>query len=170
MFGLLRRIVSLEKEGIDMSFYYVQKQFEKYGKNLINTVEIQIDKGVHVAMIGNNGVEKKTLIEAIKMKYQDEAYLMHQNMSVYEHLTGLDYVMAINPELLQIKQKLKSNYKYIADYSALNGYEFEQNIITQANQLNLTERDLEKQIQYLSGGQQTRLALLKAFMSNKPLI
>ncbi|WP_192947563.1 Sal family ABC-F type ribosomal protection protein [Staphylococcus cohnii] len=153
-----------------MSFYYVQKPFEKFGKNLINSVEIQIDKGEHVAMIGNNGIGKTTLLEAIKMKYQDEAYLMHQNMSVYEHLTGLDYVMAINPELLQIKQKLKSNYKYIADYSALNGYEFEQNIITQANQLNLTERDLEKQIQYLSGGQQMRLALLKAFMSNKPLI
>src|SRR5699024_12626003 len=88
-------------------------------------------------MISNSGVGKTTLLEAIKMTYQDEAYLMHQNMSVYEHLTGLDYVMAINPELLQIKQKLKSNYKYIADYSALNGYEFEQNIITQANQMNL---------------------------------
>ena len=121
-------------------------------------------------MIGNNGVGKTTLLEAIKSKYKDETYLMYQNMLAYEHLTGLDYVMEINPEILQIKQKLEDNYEYIADFSALNGYEFEQSIITQANQMNLTEKDLEKQIQDLSGGQQTRLALLKAFMSNKPLI
>lgn len=170
MFRLLRHVVSLKKEGIGMSFYFVQKPFEKFGKNLINSVEIQIDKGEHIAMIGNNGVGKTTLLEAIKSKYKDETYLMYQNMLAYEHLTGLDYVMEINPEILQIKQKLEDNYEYIADFSALNGYEFEQSIITQANQMNLTEKDLEKQIQDLSGGQQTRLALLKAFMSNKPLI
>ena len=170
MFGLLRHVVSLKKEGIWYVFLFCSKPFEKFGKNLINSVEIQIDKGEHIAMIGNNGVGKTTLLEAIKSKYKDETYLMYQNMLAYEHLTGLDYVMEINPEILQIKQKLEDNYEYIADYSALNGYEFEQSIITQANQMNLTEKDLEKQIQDLSGGQQTRLALLKAFMSNKPLI
>ena len=98
MFGLLRHVVSLKKEGIGMSFYFVQKPFEKFGKNLINSVEIQIDKGEHIAMIGNNGVGKTTLLEAIKSKYKDETYLMYQNMLADEHLTGLDYVMEINPK------------------------------------------------------------------------
>lgn len=170
VFHLLWRVISLKKEGNDMSFYFAQKPFEMFGKTLIQSVDLQFEKGEHIAVIGNNGVGKTTLLKALNNKYKEDTYLMDQNMTTFGNMTGIDYVISLNTELFHLKQALMDNYEKVSDYIALNGYEFEQTIITKAKQMALTEADLDKPIKVLSGGQQTRLALLRAFISNKPLI
>ncbi|MDG0842616.1 ATP-binding cassette domain-containing protein [Staphylococcus equorum] len=153
-----------------MSFYYVQKPFEKYGKMLINYVNISVETGEHVALVGDNGVGKTTLLNEIYLKYRDNAYLMQQDMTDYYNETGMEFILSLFPEILKLKKEITYNYEKIVDYIAYNGYELEQKIITQANFFNLTETDLDKQIGLLSGGQQTRVALLRSIISEKDLV
>lgn len=160
----------LGSEEIDMSFYYVQKPFEKYGKTLINHVNISVEIGEHIALVGDNGVGKTTLLSELYLKYRDNAYLMKQDMTDYYNETGMEFVLSLFPEILKLKKEITYNDEKIADYIAYNGYEVEQKIITQANLFNLTETDLDKQMGLLSGGQQTRVALLRSIISEKDLI
>ena len=156
--------------GIDMSFYYEQKPFEQYGRILIDKVLIEIEEGEHVAFLGDNGVGKSTLLHALKDTYKESAYLMEQDMTDYYEMTAMDFILFLKPQLAQLKKEIRYNYEKISDYVALEGYEFEQEIITQAKLFDLTEIDLDKKIASLSGGQQTRVAILKAFLSKKSLI
>ncbi|MFQ3871692.1 Sal family ABC-F type ribosomal protection protein [Staphylococcus sp. Mo2-7] len=153
-----------------MSFYYVQKPFEKYGKTLINHVNISVEKGEHIAFVGDNGVGKTTLLNELYLKYRDNAYLMKQEMTDYYYETGMEFILSLFPEILKLKKEITYNYEKIADFIAYNGYELEQKIITQANLFNLSETDLDKEISLLSGGQQTRVALLRSIISEKDLI
>ncbi|MGW7782758.1 Sal family ABC-F type ribosomal protection protein [Staphylococcus xylosus] len=153
-----------------MSFYYEQKPFEQYGRILIDKVLIDIEEGEHVAFIGDNGVGKSTLLYALKNAYKESAYLMEQDMTDYYEMTALDFLLFLKPQLAQLKKEMLNNYEKISDYVALEGYEFEQEIITQAKLFDLTEIDLDKKIKSLSGGQQTRVAILRAFLSKKSLI
>lgn len=153
-----------------MSFYYVQKPFEKYGKTLIDHVDISVEKGEHIAFVGDNGVGKTTLLNELYLKYRDNAYLMKQDMTDYYNETGMEFILSLFPEILKLKKEITYNYEKIADFIAYNGYEVEQKIITQANLFNLTETDLDKQMGLLSGGQQTRIALLRSIISEKDLI
>ncbi|MCE4993879.1 Sal family ABC-F type ribosomal protection protein [Staphylococcus xylosus] len=153
-----------------MSFYYEQKPFEQYGRILIDKVLIDIEEGEHVAFIGDNGVGKSTLLYALKNAYKESTYLMEQDMTDYYEMTALDFLLFLKPQLAQLKKEMLNNYEKISDYVALEGYEFEQEIITQAKLFDLTEIDLDKKIKSLSGGQQTRVAILRAFLSKKSLI
>lgn len=153
-----------------MSFYYVQKPFEKYGKTLINHVNISVETGEHIAFVGDNGVGKTTLLNELYLKYRDNAYLMKQDMTDYYYETGMEFILSLFPEILKLKKEITYNYEKIADFIAYNGYELEQKIITQANLFNLSETDLDKEISLLSGGQQTRVALLRSIISEKDLI
>ncbi|WP_436854037.1 Sal family ABC-F type ribosomal protection protein [Staphylococcus caeli] len=153
-----------------MSFYFIQKPFEQYGKTLINYVNLEIEVGARAAIVGDNGIGKSTLLKALHEKYKDEAYLMEQDMQVYETMSGLDFVLLNFPEVSSLRKQLETNVDKISDYIAINGYEIEQNIITQAKRFQLSEQSLEQPIGMLSGGQQTSIALLRAFMSEKALI
>ena len=107
-----------------MSFYYAQKPFELYGKTLIETVDIQIQQGNHVALIGDNGVGKTTLLTAIHNKYPDDTYLMHQNLAMYGEEHALDYIMSVDATLLTLKRKMTQDLDALGEFIDLSGYEF----------------------------------------------
>lgn len=153
-----------------MSFYFAEKPFDQFGKILIEDVHINIELGEHVAMIGDNGVGKSTLLNALHSKYASQSYLMKQDLTQVLDLTAMDYIIKIFPEVATLKAQIVIDYDKISDYIALNGYEIEQKIITTAKRFNLSEQDLDKPIRLLSGGQQTSVALIRAFISEKPLI
>ncbi|RIP03077.1 ABC transporter ATP-binding protein, partial [Staphylococcus gallinarum] len=153
-----------------MSFYFTEKPFERFGKTLIEEVNLSVEPGEHIAIVGDNGVGKSTLLNAIYNKYNDSTYLMDQELSKYKNETAINYILSWYPELLDIKLAMQTDYEKIGDYIELNGYEIEEQIILQAKQLNLEESDLDKQMGQLSGGQQTKVALVRAMISEKNLI
>ena len=153
-----------------MSFYFSEKPFEQFGKILIEDVHIDIELGKHVAMIGDNGVGKSTLLNALNLKYETQSYLMKQDLTQVFDLTAMTFIISIFPEVATLKTQIVTDYDKISDYIALNGYEIEQKIITTAKRFNISEQDLDKPIRLLSGGQQTSVALIRAFISEKPLI
>lgn len=162
--------VLIESEEDDMSFYFSEKPFEQFGKILIEDVNIDIELGEHVAMIGDNGIGKSTLLNALNLKYETQSYLMKQDLTQVFDLTAMNFIISIIPEVATLKTQIVTDYDKISDYIALNGYEIEQKIITTAKRFNISEQDLDKPIRLLSGGQQTSVALIRAFISEKPLI
>lgn len=158
------------KWGIDMSFYFTEKPFERFGKTLIEEVSLSVELGEHVAIIGENGIGKSTLLNAIYNKYMDSSYLMDQELTKYNDQVALNFIMSWYPELLAIKNAMETDYEKIGDYIERNGYEIEEKIIVQAKQFNLTESDLNKKMAQLSGGQQTKVALIRAMISDRSLI
>lgn len=153
-----------------MSFYFIKKPFEQYGKTLIKDVNIDFEFGEHIAIVGDNGVGKSTLLKSLHEKYKDEAYLMQQDMQLYKKMSGLEFVLLNFPTVAKLRKQLEENVEKISDYIEMNGYEIEQSIITEAKRFQLSEQLLEQTIETLSGGQQTSIMLLRAFMSEKPLI
>ena len=150
-----------------MSFYYAQKPFELNGKTLVENVNIQIQQGNHVALIGDNGVGKTTLLTALHNKYPDDSYLMQQNLTMYGEVYALDYIMSVDSTLLSLKRKMTEDLGALDEFIDLSGYEFEQAIITKAKLFQLSVADLAKMVKELSGGQQTKIAIIRALMSNK---
>ena len=39
-----------------MSFYFTEKPFERFGKTLIEEVNLSVEPGEHIAIVGDNGV------------------------------------------------------------------------------------------------------------------
>lgn len=150
-----------------MSFYYAQKPFELNGKTLVENVDIQIQQGNHIALIGDNGVGKTTLLTALHNQYPDDSYLMQQNLAMYGEECALDYIMSVEPTLLSLKRKMTEDLDALGEFIDLSGYEFEQAIITKAKLFQLSAADLAKKVKELSGGQQTKIAIIRALMSNK---
>lgn len=153
-----------------MTFYYEQKPFEPYGKALINNVEIRVEEGEHVVIIGDNGIGKTSILNNMYNIYSDEAYYMEQDLTCYKELTAMDYVVSLNPDIYHLKQQMSNDLDAMTKYIELEGYEFEQKIVTIAKQFKITEADLAKQIKNLSGGEQTRIAIIRAVLSQQPLL
>ncbi|PHK50997.1 Sal family ABC-F type ribosomal protection protein [Staphylococcus edaphicus] len=153
-----------------MSFYFSLKPFEQFGRVLINEVNIEVEPGEHIAIIGDNGVGKSTLLNAMHSKFSNQSYLMKQDLTDVLNETGIDFIISVFPKVAALRMKIENDYDKIGDYIALSGYEIEQKIITLAKRFNLSEQDLNKPIQLLSGGQQTSVALVRAFISEKAFI
>ena len=99
-----------------MSFYFTEKPFERFGKTLIEEVNLSVEPGEHIAIVGDNGVGKSTLLNAIYNKYNDSTYLMDQELSKYKNETAINYIMSWYPELLDIKLAMQTDYEKIGDY------------------------------------------------------
>lgn len=153
-----------------MSFYYAQKPFEPYGKTLIDNVSISIEDGEHVVIIGNNGVGKTSLLAKIYAIYSDKAYYMEQDLTNYRELTAMDYIISLDSILYQIKLKMADDLNALAKYIELDGYSFEQKIVTQAKQFKISEDTLAKPLKQLSGGEHTRIAIIRAILSKQTLL
>jgi ATP-binding cassette subfamily F protein 3 len=153
-----------------MSFYYAQKPFEPYGKTLIDNINISIEDGEHVVIIGNNGVGKTSLLAKIYETYSDNAYYMEQDLTNYRELTAMDYIISLDSNLYQMKLNLETDLNALAKYIEYDGYGFEQKIVTQAKQFKITEDTLTKPLKHLSGGEQTRIAIIRAILSRQTLL
>lgn len=153
-----------------MSFYYARKPFEPYGKTLIDNINISIEDGEHVVIIGNNGVGKTSLLAKIYETYSDNAYYMEQDLTNYRELTAIDYIISLDSNLYQMKMNLEADLNALAKYIEYDGYGFEQKIVTQAKQFKITEDTLTKPLKHLSGGEQTRIAIIRAILSRQTLL
>lgn len=92
---------------------------------------------------------------------------MHQNLAMYGEEHALDYIMSVDATLLTLKRKMTQDLDALGEFIDLSGYEFEQDILTKAKLFQLSASDLDKKVKELSGGQQTKIAIIRALMSNK---
>ncbi|MGV2875400.1 ATP-binding cassette domain-containing protein [Macrococcus capreoli] len=140
-------------------------------KLLFKNLHFEIEQGRHVVLLGNNGLGKTTILNKL-MQQDNEIGLLEQQISVtnikdHTVMTVLDYIMQGRGDLYGLKQKLYTDMDAMSEYLDKDGFTFESEIITMLQKFNLSESDADRNIVTLSGGEQTKISLIRLILSGK---
>ncbi len=168
--------------------------------DILKDVSFHIEEREKAALIGPNGAGKSTLFkiimqemkadsgEVILAKGKSIGYLaQHQDMdskrSIYEELLETRrYLLDMEERIRSMEEAMKSASQsqlesLLADYSRTthqfeleNGYAVRSEVIGVLKGLGFEEEDFSKEVNTLSGGQKTRVALGKLLLSNPDII
>ena len=129
-------------------------------KTIAKGLTVEIDKGEHIAILGNNGQGKSTLMKTIadKLKPTRGAYRWTPNQSI-------GY---FGSELIE-SMKLSDNVLTYLRRQAGTGVNHE-NIMRMASNFLFDETTHEKKVEVLSGGEKSRLALAGLLLTKYDVI
>ena len=177
---------------IDINLSKVNKS---YGfDKVLNNIDLTINKGDKVALIGSNGCGKSTLLKIIVgieninsgnvalRKGASLGYLSQIPISCNGSVK--DYIYDTFKELLDLKdklQKLENNlssdikvinkyYKLQQRFINLGGYEFETKISKVISAFNITDEMLKRDFDTLSGGEKTICSLIRLLLINPDIL
>ena len=167
---------------------------------VLSDISFHINEQEKAAIVGINGSGKSTLIkiimnqlsadsgEVIIAKDTTVGYLA-QNQEYESNHTILQEMQDAKPEILQIEKQLatlsskmneatgKALEDYIKQFDAaqhrfdqLNGYAYQSELTGVLKGLGFLEKDFEKPVSSLSGGEKTRVALAKMLLTAPDLI
>lgn len=165
---------------------------------VLEAIDIQVQKGQKVGLLGPNGSGKTTLLRIIagelepdsgrvmlargcKVGYQSQEFsfapgvtVLEEGLSVFAHLAEMER------ELRRLEQELaKSNgheeamnrYAQLShEFEEQGGYSYPARTRSILHGLGFGEEELSKSVELLSGGQQSRLALAKLLLADPDLL
>jgi len=167
------------------------------GELLVEEVNLQVQIGSRLGLIGRNGTGKTTLLEIIKGdKEADRGFVeRNRNMSLgflpqtldwAQEGKVADYLWQAFAEKVQLREKLeeiteeisrRSDEEILEKYARLQsefeeggGYECESRIRGIINGLGFAEEALERDLNSFSGGEKTRLALARLLLEKPDLL
>ena len=176
----------------------IEKSFD--GELLLQDVNFHIEEREKAALIGINGAGKSTLLkiimgeipadggQVILAKGKTIGYLaQHQEinsqLSIYDSLLEMKkHVLDMERGMRQLEKEMKHASgkelsRIMESYSRLtqqfeqeNGYAYKSEITGVLKGLGFEEKDFEKQVSTLSGGQKTRVALGRLLLSSPDII
>ncbi|OUN24802.1 ABC-F family ATP-binding cassette domain-containing protein [Blautia sp. An81] len=176
----------------------IEKSFD--GELLLQDVNFHIEEREKAALIGINGAGKTTLLriimgelpadngQVILSRGKTIGYLaQHQeidtNLSIYGSLLEMkQHILDIEQNMRALEKKMKHASgeelsKIMESYSRLtqkfeqeNGYACKSEIIGVLKGLGFEEKDFDKMVSTLSGGQKTRVALGRLLLSSPDII
>lgn len=135
-------------------------------KIICRNINFEIENEQHVALIGRNGIGKTTLLNKIKDKF-NAGMLNQENENL--DITLLDFCLSTYPELLKIKNRMTHDYHAMEDYISQGGYETEHEIIIQLKKFGFNEKDIDRKMSTLSGGEITKVSIVKLLSQNYEL-
>ncbi|MCI5649040.1 MAG: ABC-F family ATP-binding cassette domain-containing protein [Fusicatenibacter sp.] len=167
---------------------------------VIRNASFHIEEREKVALIGINGAGKSTLLkiiigefsadqgEVILSKGKTIGYLaQHQELS--GHLTIYEEVLTAKQELVEMEQQIRtlerqmkacnqeeleqllSAYtRLLHTFELMNGYAYRSEVTGVLKGLGFAENEFNKQVESLSGGQKTRVALGKLLLTKPDII
>ena len=123
-------------------------------------INFQIDRGEHVAIVGNNGQGKTTLLKTIANAIPPLAgsfsFGTHMNIGYYaQHV----------PEMLNPKDQVQTHLEYMAGANVTD-----QEVYQMAGNFLFRDDDLKKPISVLSGGEKARLCLAGLLLQKNHLL
>ena len=169
-------------------------------KVILDKVNFHIEEKEKVALVGVNGAGKSTLFKVIMGELTADAggiqlargatigYLSQQpdydiNMTIYEAMEDAKkHIFELEAEIRQVEQLMKNKtgeeleqlmnrYARITqEYEDSDGYSAKSEITGVLKGLQFTEEDFHKDINLLSGGQRTRVALGRLLLSHPDII
>ncbi len=164
-------------------------RYENKPESIFENLSLDIYDSCKVGLIGRNGVGKSTLVKLILGEITPNQGSVHKNDDLEvgylaqeirydEEQIVSDYFWSINTELNYVRYKLKDQSKLnqselielIGKYDDLNGYDFEIHIEKHISQFDLSESILNRNIGSLSGGEKTKIALIRILLNNPNLI
>ena len=181
-----------------LSFQGISKSFGE--KVILNDASFHIEEREKAALIGNNGAGKTTLLriimneisadsgQVVLMKDKKIGYLaQYQDVSghrtVYEELlTTKQYIIDMEDRMRAIEVQMKNasgeeldrlmnTYTRLThEFELENGYAYKSELMGVLKGLGFTDEDFAKQVETLSGGQKTRVALGKLLISKPDIL
>ena len=171
---------------IDINLSKVSKSFG-FDK-VLNEINLTVNKGEKIALIGSNGSGKSTLLKIIagienvssgKISIRKGVSIGYLSQIPEENdIIVKDYIYNTFKELLNIEEKLEklelnlnNDMKIITKYTKLQqkfidmgGYEFKTKISKVLSAFNITEEMLNRNFNTLSGGEKTICSLIKLIL------
>ncbi|MET1217032.1 ATP-binding cassette domain-containing protein, partial [Enterococcus faecalis] len=175
-----------------MSILTIEHLTHRFGeKVLYEEASLQVNKGDHLGLTGQNGVGKSTLIKILTgevlpdegtIQWQKNCKIgyLDQHVSVEQSLTMVDFLKQAFQELFDKEAKLTKLYeeysqtaseklleqagKLQTDLDESNFYQIDTIIQDLANGLGLQAIGLDKKLGELSGGQRSKVILAKLLL------
>ena len=169
-------------------------------KVILQDASFHIEEREKAALIGNNGAGKTTLLRIImqeisadsgnvvvakdkKIGYLAQYQDIHGHHTIYEELlTTKQYILDMEEKIRTLEQEMKyvagekleslmnSYTRLTHQFELENGYAYKSEIVGVLKGLGFEEEDYSKQIENLSGGQKTRVALGKLLISKPDIL
>ena len=169
-------------------------------KAILQDASFHIEEREKAALIGNNGAGKTTLLRIImeeisadsgqvviakdkKIGYLAQYQDIHGHHTIYEELmTTKQYILDMEDKIRSLEQEMKyvagdkleslmnSYTRLTHQFELENGYAYKSEIVGVLKGLGFEEEDYGKQIENLSGGQKTRVALGKLLISKPDIL
>ena len=169
-------------------------------KVILQDASFHIEEREKAALIGNNGAGKTTLLRIImeeisadsgqvviakdkKIGYLAQYQDIHVHHTIYEELmTTKQYILDMEDKIRSLEQEMKyvagdkleslmnSYTRLTHQFELENGYAYKSEIVGVLKGLGFEEEDYGKQIENLSGGQKTRVALGKLLISKPDIL
>lgn len=174
----------------------ISKVCKSFGFDLVlNNIDITIQKGEKVGLIGTNGSGKSTILKIIAGQESiDSGSLSIRNNISIGYLSQIpeekdiivkDYINSAFKEIIELKEKLEryedklltEDYKVITKYMnlqekfiSLGGYEYETKIQKILPVFNITEEMLNRNFNTLSGGEKTIISLIRLLLQEPDVL
>ena len=169
-------------------------------KVILQDASFHIEEREKAALIGNNGAGKTTLLRIMmeeisadsgqviiakdkKIGYLAQYQDIHGHHTIYEELmTTKQYILDMEDKIRSLEQEMKyvagdkleslmnSYTRLTHQFELENGYAYKSEIVGVLKGLGFEEEDYGKQIENLSGGQKTRVALGKLLISKPDIL
>lgn len=169
-------------------------------KEILKDASFHIEEREKAALIGNNGAGKTTLLRIImgeissdsgnvvlakdkQMGYLAQYQDIHGHRTIYEELlTTKQHIIDMEEKMRSIElemkhvqgqelERLMNTYTRLTHKFELeNGYAYKSELTGVLKGLGFTEEDFDKEIETLSGGQKTRVALGKLLISQPDIL
>jgi len=129
-------------------------------KIVAEDINFHIDRGEHIAIVGNNGQGKTTLLKTIAQSLPPLSGSVKFGTSI-----TLGYYAQHVPEMLNPKEQVQSHLEYIAGNTISD-----QEIYQMAGNFLFHDDDLKKSISVLSGGEKARLCLAGLLLQKNDIL
>lgn len=169
-------------------------------KEILKDASFHIEEREKAALIGNNGAGKTTLLRIImeeissdsgnvvlakdkRMGYLAQYQDIHGHRTIYEELlTTKQYIIDMEERMRSMEQEMKhvqglelerlmNTYTRLThEFELENGYAYKSELMGVLKGLGFSEEDFGKEIETLSGGQKTRVALGKLLISKPDIL
>ena len=189
---------TVKEELMILSCQSICKSFGE--KVILQDDSFHIEEREKAALIGNNGAGKTTLLRIImqeisadsgnvviakdkKIGYLAQYQDIHGHHTIYEELlTTKQYILDMEEKIRTLEQEMKyvagekleslmnSYTRLTHQFELENGYAYKSEIVGVLKGLGFEEEDYSKQIENLSGGQKTRVALGKLLISKPDIL
>ena len=181
-----------------ITFSHIFKSFED--KEVLKDINISIERREFITLLGPSGCGKTTLLRIIMQEISADSgtvvlardknigYLaqyqdIHGHHTIYEELlTTKQHIIDMERRIRNLEQemnnvtgddlnRLMETYTRLTHQFELeNGYAYKSELTGVLKGLGFTEEDYDKQIEKLSGGQKTRVALGKMLLSKPDIL
>jgi ATP-binding cassette, subfamily F, member 3 len=132
-----------------------------YGKNVIlRNVNLRLERGVHLGVVGHNGAGKSTLLKSLAGSLP----LIHGERNLGYQVT-LSHFSQHSAEQLDMTDDVLDSLQKAAHKDLK-----QQDILNVAGSLLFAGDDIKKKIRMLSGGEKSRVALGQVLLKRSPLL